>query len=61
MMMLSIPVNSLTLLLPVEERALLKMMIVTKIQKLTSNVEGIKNARSSPQILPEWLLEIVFQ
>ena len=59
-MMLSILVNSLTLLLPVEERALSKMMIVTKIQKLTSNVVGVKNARSSLQIPLEWLLEIVF-
>jgi len=60
MTMLSIPANSLTLLFPVEERALLKMMTVTKIQKLTANVMGVKNARSSSQILPEWLLEIVF-
>ena len=59
-MMLSIPANPLTLLLPVEERALSKMIIVTKIQKLTLNVEGEKNARSPLQIPPEWLLEIVF-
>ena len=56
MMMLSIPANSLTLLLPVEERALSKMMTVTKIQKLTSNVMGTKSTRLSLQIPPEWLL-----
>ncbi|KAJ8437698.1 hypothetical protein Cgig2_030720 [Carnegiea gigantea] len=36
------------------------MMIVTRIQKLTLNVMGIKNARLSLPILPVRLLEIVF-
>jgi len=58
--MLSIPTNPLILLLLVEERALSKMITVTKIQKLTLNVEGPKNRRSSLQIPPEWLFEIVF-
>jgi len=59
-MMLSISEKPLTLLLPVEERALLKMMTVTKIQKLTFNVVGTKNARLLLQIPLEWLLKIVF-
>jgi len=58
--MLSISANPLTLLLQVEERALSKMMIVTKIQRLTLNVVGTKNVRSLLQIPPEWLLQIVF-
>jgi len=59
-MMWSILANPLTLLLPIEETVLLKMMTVTKIKKLTLNVVGTKNARSSLQIPPKWLLEIVF-
>jgi len=58
--MMSRLVNPLIHLLPAEERALSKMMTMTKIQKLTLNVEGTKNARSSLQIPPKWLLEIVF-
>ena len=53
---LSIPADPLILLLPVEDRALSKMMTVTKIQKLTSNVMGTKSTRLSLQIPPEWLL-----
>ena len=59
-LMLNESESLLILPLMIEGGTLSTMMIVTRIQKLTLNVVGIRNARLSLPILPVRLLEIVF-
>ena len=59
--MLNGPKSLFILLLLIERGGTLStMIIVTRIQKLTLNIVGIKNARLSLPILPMRFLEIVF-
>ena len=59
-LMLNGPKSPLILLLLIGGGTLSTMMIVTRIQKLTLNVVGIRNARLSLPIVPVRLFEIVF-